>query len=43
MLRAGADLLQVYTGFVYEGPALPGRIARALIDESWPTRSSIAP
>ena len=27
---AGADLVQVYTGFVYEGPSLPSRIARAL-------------
>lgn len=25
-LKAGADLIQVYTGFVYEGPGLPGRI-----------------
>ncbi|MBI3929452.1 MAG: quinone-dependent dihydroorotate dehydrogenase [Armatimonadetes bacterium] len=29
MLRAGADLLQVYTGFVYEGPGLARRLARA--------------
>ncbi len=29
-IRAGATLLQAYTGFVYEGPALPGRIARGL-------------
>lgn len=27
---AGADLVQVYTGFVYEGPMLPSRLARAL-------------
>jgi dihydroorotate dehydrogenase len=26
MLRAGADLLQVYTGLIYEGPFLPRRI-----------------
>lgn len=26
---AGADLVQVYTSFVYEGPALPRRLARA--------------
>jgi dihydroorotate dehydrogenase len=30
MLRAGADLVQLYTAFVYEGPALPGRIVRGL-------------
>ncbi|MBC7449763.1 MAG: quinone-dependent dihydroorotate dehydrogenase [Hymenobacteraceae bacterium] len=29
-LAAGADLLQLYTGFVYEGPALVTRICRAL-------------
>ena len=31
MLRVGADLVQVYTGFVYEGPTLPGAIARGLL------------
>ncbi|HUP50208.1 MAG TPA: quinone-dependent dihydroorotate dehydrogenase [Thermoanaerobaculia bacterium] len=29
-LAAGADLVQVYTGFVYEGPALPRRLSRAV-------------
>jgi len=29
-IRAGASLLQVYTGFVYEGPDLPGRLCRGL-------------
>jgi dihydroorotate dehydrogenase len=29
-VRAGADLLQMYTGLVYEGPGAPGRIARGL-------------
>ena len=29
-LDAGADLVQLYTGFVYEGPGLPSRLARAL-------------
>jgi dihydroorotate dehydrogenase len=28
-LNAGADLVQIYTGFIYEGPGLPGRIANA--------------
>jgi dihydroorotate dehydrogenase len=32
MLQAGADLIQVYTGFVYEGPFLPRAIARGLLD-----------
>lgn len=31
MLRAGADLLQVYTGLVYEGPGLAARINRSLV------------
>lgn len=30
MLRAGADLVQLYTGFVYEGPSLPRTIVRGL-------------
>lgn len=30
MLRAGADLVQLYTSFIYEGPLLPRRIAREL-------------
>lgn len=30
LVRAGADLVQTYTGFVYEGPGAPGRIARGL-------------
>lgn len=31
MLRAGADLVQLYTGFIYEGPLLPRKIARGLV------------
>lgn len=31
MLRVGADLVQVYTGFIYRGPSLPGAIARGLL------------
>jgi dihydroorotate dehydrogenase len=27
LIRAGADLVQMYTGFVYEGPGAPARIA----------------
>jgi dihydroorotate dehydrogenase len=29
-IRAGADLVQVYTGMIYAGPALPGRIVAGL-------------
>ena len=25
-IRAGADLVQLYTGMIYAGPSLPGRI-----------------
>ncbi|WP_417016447.1 quinone-dependent dihydroorotate dehydrogenase [Alistipes sp.] len=31
MLEAGADLVQLYTGYIYEGPGLVGDICRALI------------
>jgi dihydroorotate dehydrogenase len=31
-IEAGATLLQFYTGLVFEGPGLIGRIKRALID-----------
>lgn len=30
MLDAGASLLQLYTGLIYAGPGLPGRIVRSL-------------
>ena len=30
MLNAGADLLEILTSFVYEGPFLPGKLNRAL-------------
>ena len=30
-LEAGADLVQVYTGFIYEGPSLIKRINKALL------------
>ena len=29
-LRAGADLVQIYTGLIYRGPALVPEVARAL-------------
>jgi dihydroorotate dehydrogenase len=31
-MKAGASLVQLYTAFVYEGPGLPGRLARGLIE-----------
>lgn len=31
-LRAGADLVQIYTGFIYEGPALVKRINKAILE-----------
>ena len=31
-IEAGADLVQIYTGFVYEGPGLIKRINKALIN-----------
>lgn len=33
MLSVGADLVQLYTGFVYRGPSLPRRIAKGLLRE----------
>jgi len=31
LLRAGANLVQIYTGLIYAGPAAPARIARDLL------------
>jgi dihydroorotate dehydrogenase len=31
LLRAGADLVQAYTGFVYGGPAFAGQVSRGLV------------
>ena len=33
-LQAGASLVEIYTGFIYEGPALVKQIKQALIKES---------
>ncbi len=30
-LNAGADLIQVYTGFVYEGPSIVNNINKAIL------------
>ena len=35
---AGADLVQLYTGMVYEGPGLPGRIVKELARHPLPQR-----
>jgi dihydroorotate dehydrogenase len=32
-LKAGADLVQIYTGFIYEGPGLVSRINKALLQQ----------
>lgn len=32
-IRAGARLIQVYTGFIYEGPALISKICKAVIED----------
>jgi len=34
MLDAGASLLQLYTGFIYQGPAIARQIARGLLAET---------
>lgn len=31
-LDAGADLVQLYTGFIYEGPSLIKRINKAIVN-----------
>ena len=31
-IRAGADVVQLYTGMIYAGPSLPGQIVRGLSD-----------
>lgn len=33
-MQAGANLVQLYTGFIYGGPGLPGRIARDLLAQA---------
>jgi len=34
MLDAGADLVQVYTGFIYEGPMIARRINKAILERT---------
>ena len=33
-IKAGADLVQIYTGFIYEGPALIKKINKAVLDNA---------
>jgi dihydroorotate dehydrogenase len=33
-LKAGADLIQIYTGFIYEGPGLISSINKAVIENN---------
>ena len=33
-INAGADLVQIYTGFIYEGPGLVKRINKAILAKS---------
>ena len=33
-IKAGADLVQIYTGFIYEGPSLVKRINKAILADS---------
>jgi dihydroorotate dehydrogenase len=39
-IRAGADALQVYTSFIYRGPALVGEIVRGLAESSRAVQSA---
>jgi dihydroorotate dehydrogenase len=40
-IKAGADLVQIYTGFVYEGPGLIKKINEELILKSYPNKYTI--
>ncbi|WP_276507667.1 hypothetical protein [Methylacidiphilum kamchatkense] len=31
-MEAGADLLEVFTGFVYNGPSFPKRLCQGLVE-----------
>ncbi len=39
-LRAGASLVQLWTGFVYEGPGLVKKINKAILKENLPVKQS---
>ncbi|HJT23171.1 MAG TPA: quinone-dependent dihydroorotate dehydrogenase, partial [bacterium] len=38
-LEAGASLVQVYTGYIYEGPGLPARICRELLNDHFTAKA----
>ena len=38
-LEAGASLVQVYTGFIYQGPSFARRIVRAL--DAWQKKEEV--
>ncbi|MBV9710712.1 MAG: hypothetical protein JO011_07355, partial [Ktedonobacteraceae bacterium] len=38
MFDAGASLIQIYTGFIYEGPGIVKRVNKALAAETAPSR-----
>lgn len=40
-LQAGASLIQIYTGFIYEGPSLPSRINKGLLKLGFSERKSL--
>ena len=42
LLNAGADAVQVYTGFVYRGPGLLTEIRRGLAEAGWSPREGLA-
>jgi len=39
-LHAGADLVQIYTGFIYEGPGLVKKINKAILKSKVKSRKS---
>ncbi|QQS52755.1 MAG: hypothetical protein IPM71_00930 [Bacteroidota bacterium] len=40
-LKAGASLVQIYTGFIYEGPMLVKRINRAILQRKFENNLSL--
>jgi dihydroorotate dehydrogenase len=38
-MEAGAALVQVYTGFIYEGPSLPSRLCRGLLEAGFTAKT----
>ncbi len=42
MLDAGADLVQIYTGYIYEGPGFVAKICRSLLEQGEPRETDKA-